>query len=459
MYKEDIRFPKDFAWGAATASYQIEGAANEYGKGKSIWDEFSHIEGNISDGTTGDTACDHYHRYEEDVDLMSMMGIKNYRMSLSWPRIFPGGTKCAGLNIQGLDFYDRLIDKLLEKNITPWVTLFHWDLPAALQHKGGFASRETIDAFCEYADTAARRFGDRVKNWMTMNEPWVFSFCGHFQGCHAPGIKDLKTTLAAAHNILTAHGKSIPIIRANVPGARVGIVNNLAWIESASHKQEDIDAARRWDLAFNRWFLDPIFGREYPEEMVTWYGDLMPKIEADDFKTMAAPADFMGINYYTRRLVAFDPNDSHIKAKQAYRAHVLRAEFEEWEVHPEGLYNILIRMKEEYGNIPIYISENGTSCLDEKVADDGCVHDPGRVDFLRRHFAAAYQAIQEGADVRGYFTWSFCDNFEWGFGNSKRFGVVYIDYENNLRRVIKDSGHFLSDVCCNNGFTVSSVIN
>ncbi|MDR2901321.1 MAG: beta-glucosidase [Treponema sp.] len=455
MYKEEIRFPANFAWGAATASYQIEGAANEDGKGKSIRDEFSHTPGNIADGLNGDVACDHYHRCDEDINLMAMMNIKNYRMSLAWPRILPEGTKASGVNDKGLDFYDRLIDKLLAKDITPWVTLFHWDLPATLQHKGGFANRETIHAFCEYTDIATKRFGDRVKNWMTFNEPWVYSFCGHFQGVHAPGIKDLRTTLATAHNIMVAHGKSIPIIRANVPNAKAGIVNNLAWIESATHKKEDVDAARRWDLAFNKWFMDPIFGKGYPEEMVKWYGDLMPKIEADDFETMSVPTDFMGVNYYTRRLVAHDPNDSHIQAKQVYRAHIPRAEFEEWEITPESLYNVLIRIKEEYGNIPVYISENGTTCVDEKISDDGCVHDPVRVEYLRRHFAAAWQAIQEGADVRGYLLWSFCDNFEWGFGYTKRFGVVYIDYENDLRRIIKDSGHFLAEVCGKNGFSIT----
>jgi beta-glucosidase len=454
MYIEDIRFPKDFAWGAATASYQIEGAVNEDGRGKSIWDDFSHTPGKVDGGNTGDVACDHYHRYEEDINLMAMMNVKHYRMSLAWSRILPKGTKAGGINEKGLEFYDKLIDKLLEKNITPWVTLFHWDLPAALQQKGGFANRETIDAFCEYTDIVTRRYGDRVKNWMTFNEPWVFSFCGHHSGVHAPGVKDLKTTLAVAHNILVAHGKSMPIIRANVPGVKAGIVNNLAYIESATNKPEDIDAARRWDLAFNKWFLDPLFGKGYPEEMVQWYGDKMPQIEADDFETIAAPADFLGINYYTRRLVAYDAHDNHIKAKQTYRPHIQRAEFEEWEIYPEGLYHILIRIKEEYGNIPVYISENGTTCVDEKISDDGCVHDPVRVDFFRRHFAATWQAIQEGADARGYFVWSFCDNFEWGFGYSKRFGVVYIDYQNDLRRIIKDSGHFLADVCQKNGFIV-----
>ncbi len=452
MYKERIVFPEQFAWGTATASYQIEGAPREDGKGKSIWDEFSHTPGKIADSLNGDIACDHYHRYLEDIMLMRYMELKHYRLSLAWPRIFPEGY--GSVNNKGLDFYDRLIDLLLEQGITPWVTLFHWDLPNVLQQQGGFANRKTIDWFCGYADTVTRHLGDRVKNWMTFNEPWVFSFCGHLYGVHAPGLKDIKTTLAVGHNIMTAHGKAVPVIRENVPGAKVGIVNNLAWIEPATEKAEDMDAARRWDLAFNKWFMDPVFGRGYPEEMVSWYGDAMPRIEPGDMEAMAVKTDFLGINYYTRRLVAYDKNDPHIKAKQVYRAHIPRAEFEEWEINPEALYHVLRNIKLNYGNIPVYVSENGTTCFD-KIDEDGCVHDPIRTEYLRRHFAAAWQAIQEGCDVRGYFVWSFCDNFEWGFGFTKRFGLVYIDYEDGLRRVVKDSGNFMADVSRRNGFIVS----
>lgn len=451
MYSEQLKFPEKFIWGAATAAYQIEGASDEDGKGKSIWDVFSHTPGKIEDGRNGDVACDHYHRYREDAQLMETLEIANYRMSLSWPRIFPEGQ--GRVNEKGLAFYDRLIDSLLEKGITPWVTLFHWDLPAALQEKGGFANRDTIDHFCAYTDAVTRRYGDRVKNWMTFNEPWVFSFCGHLAGVHAPGVKDLPTALAVAHNILVAHGKSLPIIRSNVTAARAGLVNNLAWIESASDRTEDVDAARRWDLAYNKWFMDPLFGKGYPDEMVNWYGDRMPAVMAGDMEAIASSADFLGINYYTRRLVAANPADGHIGAKQVYRPYLARAEFEEWEVNPEALYKLLIDVRKNYGNIPIYISENGTSGAD-KIADDGCVHDPSRVEFLRRHFAAAWQAIQDGCDVRGYFVWSLCDNFEWGFGFTKRFGIIYTDYDKSCRRIIKDSGHFFADVCANNGFRV-----
>jgi beta-glucosidase len=451
MYTEFLSFPGDFAWGAATASYQIEGAVNEDGRGKSIWDTFSHTKGAVADGENGDTACDHYHRYAEDVDLMRTLGIRNYRCSVAWPRIFPEGRGSA--NQKGLDFYSRLFDACLENGITPWVTLFHWDLPAALQETGGFINRDCVSRFCEYTDTVTGFFSDRIKNWMTFNEPWVYSICGHLYGVHAPGLKDMPSALAAAHHVLLAHGMSLPIIRNNVPGAKAGIVNNLAWIENAANKTEDIEAARRWDLAFNKWFMDPLFGKGYPEEMVSWYGRDMPEIKAGDLSVIAGAMDFLGVNYYTRRLVARDPEDRHIKAKQVYRPHIKRAEFEEWEWYPEGLYKTLTGIKEQYGNIPVYITENGTTCAD-RITSDGCVHDPERVEYLRRHFAAAWQAIKEGCDVRGYFVWSLYDNFEWGFGFTKRFGVVYLDRENNLRRVVKDSGRFISGVYTNNGFSV-----
>jgi beta-glucosidase len=451
MYSEFLKFPDDFAWGAATASYQIEGAVNEDGRGKSVWDTFSHVRGNTADGENGDITCDHYHRYGEDASLMRGLGIKNYRCSIAWPRIFPAGS--GAFNQKGVDFYNRLFDTFLENGITPFVTLFHWDLPQALQDKGGFANRDCVDRFCEYAQKAAACFGDRVKYWVTFNEPWVYSFCGHLYGVHAPGLKDLKTALAVAHNILLAHGKSLPIIRGNVAGAQVGLVNNLAWVENATNSREDIEAAKRRNLAFNRWFTDPLFGKGYPEEMVSWYGDKMPEIKAGDLDLIAGKTDFFGINYYTRCLVAHNPADDHIKAKQVYRPHIKRAEFEEWEWFPEGLYKTLVDIKERYNNIPVYITESGISCQD-KIAQDGCVHDPDRVEYLRRHFAAAWQAMQEGCNLHGYFVWSLYDNFEWGFGFSKQFGVVYIDRGRALRRIIKDSGHFFADVIERSGFDV-----
>jgi len=451
MYKEFLSFPRDFIWGAAAAAYQIEGAVNEDGREKSIWDTFSHIRGNTADGETGDTACDHYHRYREDVELMRGLGIKNYRCSISWPRVISASG--GNVNQKGLDFYDRLFDVCLENGITPWVTLFHWDLPQYLQDKGGFASRDCAGYFCDYTDKVTARFGGRIKNWITINEPWVYSFCGHLYGVHAPGVKDMGAALSVAHNVLLAHGMALPIIKKNVPGAKAGIANNLAWVESAGGKQEDREAAERWDMAFNRWFTDPLFGKGYPEEMIRWYGKDMPNVKDGDFDIMARPMDFLGVNYYTRRLVAHDGSDNHIKAKQVYRPHIQRQEFEEWENFPEGLYKTLVNIKERYANIPVYVTENGTSCQEE-ISGDGCVHDPGRVEYLRRHFAAAWQAAKDGCDLRGYFVWSLYDNLEWGFGFTKRFGFVHIDRANNLKRIVKDSGHFIASVYEKNGFTV-----
>lgn len=453
MYKEFLPFPDDFVWGTATASYQIEGAFQEDGKGPSIWDSFSHTPGKIDDGKTGDVAVDHYHRYPEDISIMKHLGLAHYRMSVSWPRVLPEGR--GRVENRGLDFYDRLVDDLLAGGITPWITLYHWDLPQALQDLGGWADRRVVDAFAEYADLVTRRLGDRVKNWMTFNEPWVAAVCGNLFGVHAPGLKDVKTTLAVAHGILLGHGRAVPIVRANVKGGRVGIVNNLAWIEPATHSEADAAAARRWDGAFNRWYMDPVFRGSYPQDLVEWFGKLGPEIRPGDLESISAPTDFLGVNYYTRRLVSHHEGDSFIKAKQVYRPYGFRAEFEEFEDWPEALYYTLRRVRDEYGNPPVYVSENGTTTIDV-LGDDGCVHDPVRVDYLRRHFAAAYQAQREGADLRGYFVWSLLDNFEWGFGFTKRFGLVYVDYEDGLRRVLKDSAHFYADVVRRNGFTVRS---
>jgi len=453
MYQEFLSFPEDFAWGTATASYQIEGGARADGKGPSIWDTFSHMKGKIEDGKDGDIAVDHYHRYPEDIALMKSLALRNYRLSLAWTRILPEGR--GRVESRGLDFYDRLIDGLLEAGIAPWVTLYHWDLPQALQDSGGWTNRKTVDAFGEYADIATRRLGDRVKNWMTFNEPWVASICGNLYGVHAPGLKDVKTTLAVAHGILLGHGRAVPIVRANVSGGRVGIVNNLAHIEPATGSEADAAAARRWDGAFNRWYMDPVFKGAYPADMLEWFGDLAPKVLPGDMESISAPTDFFGLNYYTRRLVTHDDGEVFIQAKQVYRPYGWRAEFEEFEDWPEALYLVLRRLRDEYGNPVTYISENGTTTIDS-IGDDGCVHDPVRVDYLRRHFAAAWQARKEGAKVEGYFVWSLLDNFEWGFGFSKRFGIVYVDYDDGLRRVPKDSAHFMANVIRKNGFMVRS---
>lgn len=454
MAMEFLKFPQDFAWGVATAAAQVEGAALEDGKGQSIWDTFGSDPKNIADGKGCGTTCDFYHRYRDDNCLMRTLLIQNHRMSIAWPRIFPDGTK-SSMNESGLDFYDRLIDDMLSKGITPYITLFHWDLPQALQDKGGWTNRDTIAHFRDYADTVTRRLGDRVKNWMTINEPWVHTFCGHLFGCHAPGIKDLGVSLKVAHSILLAHAEGMEAIHTNVKDGRGGIVNNLAWCESATDSDEDKAATSRWDGAFNRWFMDPIFKGSYPADMVKWYQSkgVMPEVKAGDMEKIAtAKGDLLGVNYYTRRLVTADPNNAHIAARQVYRPCVKRAGFDEFEVYPEGLYHVLKWVKDKYTDLPVYITENGTTLEGEAAGADGCVHDAERVEYYRRHFAAVWQAMKEGCPVKGYFVWSFMDNWEWGFGFTKRFGIVYTDYDGGLRRIPKDSAHFLSSVIARGGF-------
>jgi len=451
-----LEFPQGFVWGTATAAYQIEGAWDEGGKGESIWDRFASDKKNISDGSDGRVACDHYHRYREDFDLMASLRLPNYRFSLSWPRIIPDGA--GAINEAGLDFYDRLVDAMGERGIRPFATLFHWDLPAALQDRGGWTSPATVDAFVRYAEVVARRLGDRVKDWMTHNEPWVVAFCGHLFGVHAPGLRDLRTALATAHGILVSHGRAVPAVRAACPGARVGIVHNLEWVEPASVRAEDVAAAARHDGAFNRWFLDPIFGRGYPDDLLSWYGADAPRLAPGDREAMAAPIDFLGVNYYTRRVIAHDPagrgpGRAMLATQQVYWPFIPRADFDEWEIAPEGLYRTLLRVQRDYRPPAMFVTENGTSWPDEP-GPDGAVHDRLRIRYLARHAAAVRQALDDGADVRGYFVWSILDNYEWGFGFSKRFGLVHVDYATQ-RRTVKDSGRWYAQLAETNGFPLA----
>jgi beta-glucosidase len=455
--RDFLRFPEGFVWGTATAAYQIEGAKDEDGKGESIWDRFAGTPGKTADGKDGRAACDHYHRYAADFDLMKELGLRAYRFSIAWPRVYPDGD--GTLNPKGLDFYERLVDALLARRIRPFATLYHWDLPQKLQEQGGWANRVTVDAYVRYVDAVTRRLGDRVKDWMTHNEPWVAALVGNLFGDHAPGLKDLRTALAVAHGILLSHGRAVPVIRANSPGASVGIVQNLEWIEPASPREEDVAAAMRHDGAFNRWFLDPIFRARYPGDMLAWYGSDSPAVSAGDMESIAAPIDFLGVNFYTRRVIAHDPagrgtaGRSVFAARQVHWPFVPRADFEEWEISPEGLYRILLRVRRQYNPKFMYVTENGTSLPDAPAAD-GAVHDPLRLRYIARHAAAVRQAITDGADIRGYFLWSFMDNFEWGFGFTKRFGMTWVDYETQ-KRVVKDSGRWYASAARENGFPVS----
>ncbi len=441
MDNKIFQFPQGFVWGAATASYQIEGAWNEDGKGESIWDRFSHTPGKVQDGDTGDVACDHYHRWEADLDLLKKLGLKAYRFSVAWPRVLPNGRGEA--NQFGLDFYNKLVDRLLKLNIEPYVTLYHWDLPQKLQDTGGWVSRPVVDAFVEYADIVSRSLGDRVKNWITLNEPWVSAFVGYRDGRHAPSHTDMHEALAASHHLLLSHGLAVPVIRRNCPNANVGITLNLTPQVPASPSVADRNAANWVDGYINRFFLDPLVGRGYPQDMVNDYGDDMAFVQAADMEAISVPIDFLGINYYTRNIVR---SEKISEAENAPRTKVRGGEITEmgWEVYPAGLYKILGRLHFDYDFPAIHITENGAA-FNDQVSADGEVHDPARLSYLKRHLEQVHRAIEAGVPVKGYFAWSLMDNFEWGFGYSKRFGLIYVDYETQ-QRIFKSSAKWYQRV-------------
>jgi beta-glucosidase len=443
----EYKFPENFMWGSATASYQIEGAWNEDGKGESIWDTFCRIPGKIKDGSSGEIADDHYHRYAEDIDLMKAIGLNVYRFSFSWPRILPAGT--GMVNHKGLDFYDRLIDRLLEKGITPYPTLYHWDLPQALEDKGGWANRDTAVHFSEYAKILADKFGDRIKNWITHNEPFVVAIAGYFMGEHAPGRQDPVAAMNAAYNLILSHGLGLEVMRAVLPeDSQIGIVLSLSPVHPATGSDEDAKAARNMDGVFNRMFLDPVFKGSYPEDMLSIFGGFFPEIKSEDLKIMSKPVDFLGINYYTRGVFKHDPDFPFVEATQ------VQPEGNEysmmWEIYPEGFYEIIKRVWEDYKPGKIIITENGIPVPDG-VDFDGRVRDERRIRYVRDHLKQVHRAISEGIPVKGYFHWSLLDNFEWAFGYTMRFGLVYVDYSTQ-ERIIKESGHWFSRVIKDNGF-------
>ena len=441
------KFPAGFLWGAATAAYQIEGAWNEDGKGESIWDRFSHTPGKVQDGDTGDVACDHYHRWPEDIKLMQQLGLGAYRFSISWPRIIPGGT--GKVNEKGLDFYDRLVDGLLAANIEPYATLYHWDLPQALEDKGGWANRETAYAFAEYAEVVAKRLGDRVHNWITLNEPWVSAFLGYFYGLHAPGKKDPQAAFASAHHLLLGHGLAVPLIRAaGNTNTEVGITLNFSPTDPATEGEADKKAEAAEDGFLNRWFIEPIYNGAYPKEVAERLGGAPLPVQADDMKIISRPIDFLGVNYYFRTVVRDESATGGSRVANVKVENVERTEMG-WEVYPTGLYNLLTRLHRDYVPGRLYITENGAAFQDT-LGPDGKIADPRRQAFLHDHFAAAHRAIQEGVPLKGYFVWSMLDNFEWGYGYSKRFGIVHVDYD-TLARTVKDSGHFYQGVIAANG--------
>jgi len=438
-------FPKDFIWGVATASYQIEGAWDEDGKGESIWDRFSHTPGKIDNGDTGDVACDHYHRWRDDVTLMKELGLKAYRFSIAWPRILPDGW--GEVNQVGIDFYSQLVDALLEMGIEPFVTLYHWDLPQILQDEGGWPVRKIVDAFTEYADVVSRALGDRVKNWITLNEPWVSAFVGYSMGHHAPGYTDQDKAIAASHHLLLSHGQAVPVIRANCPAANVGITLNLSPQEPASPSVADRKASTWMDGYINRLFLDPLVGRGYPQDMVNSFGNAMEFIKPGDMDTISVPVDFLGVNYYSRGIVRSNNiSEEDNEPRTVFRGDEITEM--DWEVYPKGLYNILGRLYFDYAIPAIHITENGAAFVDE-VSHNGQVDDPHRVSYLKRHLEMVKKAIQIGVPVKGYFAWSLLDNFEWGYGYSKRFGIVYVDFQTQ-QRIPKSSAKWYQKVILEN---------
>jgi beta-glucosidase len=432
-------FPPDFVWGAATASYQIEGAANEDGRGESVWDRFCATPGKVRNGDTGAVACDLYHRFRDDIALMRELGIDAFRFSVAWPRVIPAGR--GTVNEQGLDFYDRLVDELLGNGITPFVTLFHWDTPQALEDAGGWPERATVDAFGEYVTAVAERLGDRVKHWITHNEPWVVSWVGHGWGHHAPGRTSDAAALATAHNLLLSHGGAVQILRELSPQSEVGITLNLDYVYAAGDGEEDASAAAWVDGFHNRWFLDPVFRGAYPEDMVDAWRDILPEIRDGDLETICQPIDFLGVNNYTSPLVAAD-NDGN-RSRIVRRADVDRTDMG-WEVVPEGLRDLLLRLTRDYAPKAIYVTENGAAFPDVR-GHDGSVGDPERQGYLEGYIGAAAEAVASGAPLRGYFAWSLLDNFEWAWGYWKRFGLVYIDYA-TLERVPKGSFYWYRDL-------------
>lgn len=439
-------FPTDFVWGAATAAYQIEGSPLADGAGPNIWHRFSHTPGRTANGDTGDIACDHYRRYRDDVALMRELGLKAYRFSIAWPRVMPQGT--GAVNQAGLDFYSRLVDELLAAGIQPLATLYHWDLPAALDDRGGWLNRDIPGWFAEYANVVFRALDDRVKMWVTLNEPWVTSDGGYLHGVLAPGHRNNFEAPLASHNQLRAHAAAVAAHRAAGSG-EIGLVVNLETKYPASDSPADREACRRADAYMNRQYLDPLFFGAYPPELEEMFGEAWPDFPASDFDELRRPFDFLGINYYTRGVMA---DDASVVIERGKRVRQPGSAYTEmgWEVYPQALTDVLLQVTERYGKLPLYITENGAAFYDPPVAAGGRIDDPLRVEYLRAHLSAVHEAMQRGADVRGYFVWSLLDNFEWSAGYSKRFGIVHVDYATQ-KRTPKASAKFYAEVIRTNG--------
>lgn len=445
---QKFRFPEKFMWGASAASFQIEGAWNEDGKGESVWDRFCHIPGNIQNNDTGDVACDYYHRYREDAEIMKQLGLHCQRISISWPRVLPEGT--GKINQKGLDFYRRAVDSMLENGVSPFIMLYHWDLPQALQNKGGWLNRDTAGYLAELSEIIFKAFPSEVPYWGTILEPQINAYHGYWDGKHAPGQRDFSSALLAAHNLLRAHGLMVKAFRASGAAGEIGITNYLPYHYAISRNAEDLAARDRWDGAWNRWFLDALYKGAYPEDMQQWYrkqGIVLPEIKAGDMELISTDTDFFGLNYYYSYFVGAGEDRWPLmirSVKPEDREYTAM----NWPVCPDGFYDTLMRCWRDYGK-KIIVTENGAA-FEDKLSADGSVHDAQRIAFLEQHIAALHRAIGDGADVRGYMVWSSFDNFEWALGYEKRFGLTYVDYETQ-KRTIKDSGRWYAKLIENNG--------
>jgi len=441
-----VRFPDGFLWGAATSAYQIEGSPLADGAGPSNWHRFSHTPGRVRDGATGDRACDHYRRSGEDVDLMQGLGLNAYRFSISWSRILPAGT--GPVNRPGLGFYSRLVDQLLSRGIQPCPTLYHWDHPAVLDERGGWRNRDMVSWFAAYARVVFDALGDRVSFWTTLNEPQVVVDAGYLHGVHPPGRRNAAEVPIVAHHLLLAHGAAVRAYREGGRG-RIGLVVNLEPKEPARDSPEDRAAARRADAYMNRLYLEPVRLGRYPEELPEMFGEAWPRVSAEDLQLIGEPIDFLGINYYTRSVVEHDDTVPILRAAPVHLPGSLYTETG-WEVHPESLTRVLSSVQDRYGELPLYVTENGAAFADPPRVEGESLDDPLRVAYLRRHLSAAGEALRAGVDLRGYFVWSLLDNFEWAQGYSKRFGIVHVDFDTQ-KRTPKASAGFYREIIRSGG--------
>lgn len=446
MPRQNTTFPEHFLWGTATSAYQIEGSPLADGAGPSIWERFVHTPGMTVGGDTGDVACDHYRRWREDVRMMADLGMRAYRFSMAWARVLPEGR--GPVNQKGLDFYSRLVDELLAQGITPMTTLFHWDLPAALDDRGGWLNPDVAHWFADYAEVVFKALDGRVKLWATLNEPWVVTDGGYLHGALAPGHRSLYEAPIAAHHLLRAHGAAVQRYRA-VGKHQIGLVVNLEPKYAASDSEADQAATRRAHAYMNGQYLDPVFLGRYPEELREVFGAAWPEWPAQDFELIRQKLDFIGFNYYTRSVTRDDPATWPVRANRVIQPQHTYTETS-WEVFPQGLSDTLQWIRERYGNPPVYITENGAAFYDPPAAEGGRLADPLRVNYLRKHIGAVHEAIAAGSDVRGYFAWSLMDNFEWSLGYAKRFGLVHVNYATQ-QRTPKDSARYYSRVVASNG--------